>query len=160
MKKLFKKLIITLLIGFVFLGAGLKVLAANGYIVWPGTETKDHMLVTFDNTMKNILELKKDRDSNKQVVNDLKQSINDLKQTVKDKEQIVKDKEQAIKDKQQEVNDKQKEFENEQKEKAEKQKEIDEMKKNQTANSDQIKQAEADIKMLDKEADKLLEASK
>lgn len=151
--KYIKKLIITLLIGFVFLGAGLKVLAATGYIVWPGTETKDHMLVTFDNTMKNILELKKDRDSNKQVVNDLKQNINDLKQTVKDKEQIVKDKEQAIKDKQQEVNDKQKEV-------AEKQKEIDEIKKNQTANSDQLKQAETDIKMLDKEADKLLEASK
>ena len=52
----------------------------------------------------------------------------------------------------QEVNDKQKEV-------AEKQKEIDELRKNQTASSDQLKQAEADIKMLDKEADKLLEAS-
>lgn len=153
MKKLFKKLIITLLIGFVFLGAGLKVLAATGYIQWGGTGDKEHMLITFTEVKKNITALKSDRDSNKQVVNDLKQNINDLKQTVKDKEQIVKDKEQAIKDKQQEVNDKQKEV-------AEKQKEIDEMRKNQTANSDQLKQAEADIKMLDKEADKLLEASK
>lgn len=153
MKKLLKKLIITLLIGFVFLGAGLKVLAATGYIQWGGTGDKEHMLVTFTEVKKNITALKSDRDSNKQVVNDLKQSINDLKQTVKDKEQIVKDKEQAIKDKQQEVNDKQKEV-------ADKQKEIDEMKKNQTVNSDQLKQAEADIKMLDKEADKLLEASK
>lgn len=152
MKKLFKKLIITLLIGFLFLGAGLKVLAATGYIIWPGTETRDHMLVTFDNTMKNILELKADKDSNKQVVNGLKQDINDLKQTIKDKEQIVKDKEQLIKDKQKEVQDKIKEV-------ADKQKEIDELKKNQTANSNQLKQAEIDIKMLDKEADKLLEAS-
>lgn len=158
--KYIKKLIITLLIGFVFLGAGLKVLAATGYIQWGGTGDKEHMLVTFTEVKKNITALKSDRDSNKQVVNDLKQNINDLKQTVKDKEQIVKDKEQAIKDKQQEVNDKQKEVAEKQKEIAEKQKEIDEIRKNHTANSEQLKQAEADIKMLDKEADKLLEASK
>jgi len=146
MKKLFKKLIITLLIGFVFLGAGLKVLAATGYIQWGGTEAKEHMLVTFDSTLKNITKLKSDNNSNKQVVNDLKQQV-------KDKEQTVKDKEQEIKDKQQEVNDKQKEIER-------KQKEIDELNKNHNNNSDQLKQAEIDIKMLDKEADKLLEASK
>lgn len=144
--KFIKKLIITIVITFAFLGAGVTAMASAGYIQWNGSSAKDHMLVTFENIKQNISTLKSENNSNKQ-------TVNDLKQQVKDKEQTIKDKEQAIKDKQQEVDDKNKVI-------ADKQKEIDEIKKNQTAGNDQLKQAETDIKMLDKEADKLLEASK
>lgn len=128
MNKTIKKAAVTLVVGFALLGAGGTALAASGYIQWGGSQAKDNTLVTLQEIAKVAGQIKAEKET---VSRENEQLVN----TVKDKENAIKDRDNQI---------------------AAKQKEIDALKNSSGANSDQLKQAEQDMKEIDQKAKDVL----
>ena len=132
MKKLIKGILITLVAVFALLGASTTALAASGYINWGGSEARNNLMITLEKIGTKSAETKAEKEQ-------LQRSNEQLTNTVKDKENVIKDKENLL---------------------AGKQKELDELRKNATNSSDQLKQAETDMKQADQKATDVLNGMK
>lgn len=135
-KKLIATIAILMLSLTTFAGG---VFASELYTNWNGTSAYNNILITLDSIKQRGQELKTERDnsnrSNEQLVNQ-----------IKDKENVIKDKDNQLNAKEQEI--------------AAKQKEIDNLKNAATNNSDQLKQAEKDMKDVDSKAKDVLNGMK
>lgn len=132
MNKFIKRAIVTVVAGFALLGAGGSALAAGGYIQWGGTQAKDSTVITLQEIAKVAGQIKAEKEI---VTRENEQLVN----IVKDKENVIKDRDNQI---------------------AAKQKEIDALKISSGANSDQLKQAEQDMKEIDQKAKDVLNGLK
>ena len=121
MKKLIKATLITLIAVFALLGASVTALAASGYVNWNGSSAYQNILVTLEQITTRGQELKVERDNSNR-------SNEQLLNQIKDKENVIKDKDNQL---------------------VAKQKEIDDLKSAATTNTDQLKQAETDMKDID-----------
>lgn len=128
MKKLIKHTVITLVAVFALIGFSTTALAASGYVNWNGTSAYNNILVTLESIKNRGQELKTERD-------DSNRSNEQLLNQIKDKENVIKDKDNQL---------------------SAKQKEIDDLKNSATNNSDQLKQAETDMKQADQKATDIL----
>lgn len=135
-KKLIATIAILMLSLTTFAGG---VFASELYTNWNGTSAYNNILITLDSIKQRGQELKIERDnsnrSNEQLVNQ-----------IKDKDNVIKDKDNQLNAKEQEI--------------AAKQKEIDNLKNAATNNSDQLKQAEKDMKDVDSKAKDVLNGMK
>lgn len=121
MKKLIKVTLITLIAVFTLLGASVTALAASGYVNWNGASAYQNILVTLEQITNRGQELKTERDNSNS-------SNEQLLNQIKDKENVIKDKDNQL---------------------VAKQKEIDDLKSATTTNTNQLKQAETDMKDID-----------
>lgn len=128
MKKLIKRTVITLVAVFALIGFGSTALAASGYVNWNGTSAYQNILVTLESIKNRGQELKTERDNSNR-------NNEQLLNQIKDKENVIKDKDNQL---------------------VAKQKEIDDLKNAATTNTDQLKQAETDMKQADQKATDIL----
>lgn len=146
MKKFIKRVVVTLVVFFAFLGASVTALAASGYIQWPGSGSYDTTMTILENIKITAKTIKEERDTfgreNEQLVN-----------TIKDKDNTIDSSNQQLKAKDKEIENKQKELE-------QKQKELEKLQNSAINNSDQLKQAEKDMKSTEQKAREVLESIK
>ena len=132
MEKTIKRITITIVTIFAFLGAGTTALAATGYITWKGSADFQQVLENLNLISERGQELKTERDGyyreNEQLVNRLK-----------DKDNLINAKEQELdalrKDNQQ-------------------------LKESSTNNSNELKQAEKDMKEVNQKSKDVLNSLK
>ena len=152
MKKGIKRTLLTLTIFLALFGATTGVLASQGYITWPGSQSFYNVK---DNLSAYTSKMNGKVDKEKQKVKDKEQVIKDKEQTIKDKEQALKDKDKALAEKDKEkdraVAEKQAEVDR-------KQKEIDELQKNQ-ADKSQLDQAAKDMAEIEGITESMLESA-
>lgn len=132
MKKLIKATLITLIAVLTLLGASVTALAASGYVNWNGSSAYQNILVTLEQITTRGQELKVERDNSNR-------SNEQLLNQIKDKENVIKDKDNQL---------------------VAKQKEIDDLKSAATTNTDQLKQAETDMKDIDAKTKEVLNVLK
>lgn len=132
MKKLIRGTLITLIAVFAIFGASVTALAASGYVNWNGTSAYQNILITLEQITNRGQELKTERDNSNR-------SNEQLLNQIKDRENVIKDKENQLEAKQ---------------------KEIDNLKNSATNNTDQLKQAETDMKDIDAKSKELLNSLK
>lgn len=159
MKKLIKRIAITLIAIFTLLGVGTTVAYGAGYILWKGSPAFEQTKQNLSKLTGGIDRIKNDRDSAKQEIKDKEQTIKDKEQALRDKDKALaekdKEKDRAVAEKQAEVDRKQKEVDEKQKEIEHKQKEIEELQKNQGSKVE-LEQAYKDMKEVEELSSELL----
>lgn len=132
MKKTIKRITITIVTIFAFLGAGTTVLASAGYISWNGSADFQQTLENLNLISERGQELKTERDGyykeNEQLVNRLK-----------DKDNLINAKEQEL---------------------DALRKENQQLKESATNNSNELKQAEKDMKEVNQKSKDVLDSLK
>lgn len=128
MNKYIKRTVVTIVAGFALLGAGGSALAASGYIQWAGSQAKDSTVITLQEIAKVAGQIKTEKET---VSRENEQLVNQ----VRDKENVIRDRDNQL---------------------AAKQNEIDALKNSSTVNSDQLRQAEQDMKEIDQKAKDVL----